>query len=137
MPYDCCIFWSLRYLSLIDLDICRLLIDKGARVEIKERDCWTPLHIAAINSHIEVVRLLCDRGAHVEARTSRGNWHPGRRPLHLAAADGHISIVKELIEVRNAEINGRNGNGEAALWIARRSGKADIVAYLISRGGIE
>jgi ankyrin repeat protein len=57
--------------------------------------------------------------------------------LHLAAENGHISIVKELIEVRNAEINGRNGNGEAALWIARRSGKADIVAYLISRGGIE
>jgi hypothetical protein len=57
------------------LDICRLLIDKGARVEAKDSGGWTPLHIATIRGHVEIVRLLCDHGADVEARTISG-WRP-------------------------------------------------------------
>jgi len=117
------------------VDICRLLIDKGAQVKANCGSDWTPLHYAARNGHIAIVRLLCDRGADVEARTSE--YHPGWRPLHLAAADGHISILKELIEVRNADINARDEHEETALTTARNHQNADIVAYLISKGGIE
>jgi ankyrin repeat protein len=42
-----------------------------------------------------------------------------------------------LIEVRNAEINARDDDGETALWYARDDDNADITAYLISHGGIE
>jgi len=51
------------------LDTCRLLIDKGADIEAKNRFSWTPLHYAARNGHREIVRLLCDRGADYEAQT--------------------------------------------------------------------
>jgi len=112
------------------LDICRLLIDKGAEVEAKISDGWTPLHCAAYRGLVEIVRLLCDHGAYVEARANSG-W----RPLHYAACYCHISIVKELIDERNADINARNDGGETALGWARL--KPDIAAYLISRGGIE
>jgi ankyrin repeat protein len=88
-----------------------------------------------MHGHIEIVRLLCDRGADVEALTSR--WPPGSPPLHFAAEYGHISVVKELIEVRNADINARNDKGWTPSRVARCNGKADIVAYLISMGGIE
>jgi len=44
--------------------------------------------------------------------------------------------VKELIEVRNAEINARTNYGETALRWARNRGKGDVVAYLISHGAI-
>ena len=114
------------------LDICRLLIDKGAQVDAKSIVGRTPLHFAADEGHIEIVRLFCDRGADVEARSDGGY-----RPLHLAAIHGHISIVKELIEERNAEINARNGDGETALRVAREYNKTDIAAYLVSHGGIE
>ena len=114
------------------LSICRLLIDKGAQVEAKDNTDWTPLHWAANAGHVEIVRLLCDRGADVEARN---RW--GRRPLQSAAYHGHISVVKELIEVRNAEINARINGGWTALWWARLYDKADIAAYLVSRGGVE
>ncbi len=117
------------------LDICRLLIDKGAQVKAKGGDDWTPLHFSAMHGRIEIVRLLCYRGADVEARTSR--WPPGSPPLHFAAEYGHISIVKELIEVKNADINARNDDGRTVLRIARRSRKANSIAYLISKGGIE
>jgi hypothetical protein len=44
--------------------------------------------------------------------------------------------VRELIEVRNADIKARTDRGETALRLARGSGKSDIAAYLVSRGGI-
>jgi hypothetical protein len=116
-------------------DICRLLIDKGAQVKAKFSNGYTPLHYAAHNGHIAIVRLLCDHGADVEARTTLARIGSG--PLHLAALNGHISVVKELIEVRNADINARNDNGWTPSRVARSNGKADIVAYLISKGGIE
>ena len=113
------------------LAICRLLIDKGAKLEAKDRNESTPLYWAALHGHIEIVRLLCDCEANVEACDEDG-W----RPLHDAAWNGHISVVKELIEERNAEINAREDGGWTALTCARQRNKTDIAAYLVSHGGI-
>ena len=112
------------------LDICRLLIDKGAQLEAKDGEDMTPLYLAARHGCVQIVRLLCDRGADVEARDN-----DGRRPLHWAAYYGHISVVNELIEVRNAEINARHNGGRTALRIARDRNILDVAAYLISHGG--
>jgi hypothetical protein len=114
------------------LDICRLLIDKGAQMEAKDRYGSTALHYAAGRGQLEIVRLLCDRGADVEARNNYG-W----RPLYEATFSGNISVVKELIEVRNAEINARDKDGRTARWCAIQEGKDDIAAYLVSHGGID
>jgi ankyrin repeat protein len=113
------------------LDICRLMIDKGAQVEAKNSYGCTPLHFAAFFGHVEIVCLLCDRGADVEAHSNAG-W----RPLHEAAYNGRISVVKELIEERNAEINARTDDGRTALRLARQQNKPDVAAYLVSHGGI-
>jgi hypothetical protein len=112
-------------------DICRLLIDKGAQIEAKSSRGLTPLHLSVLRGHIEIVRLLCDRGADIEARSNDG-W----RPLHRAALLGYISIVKNLIEVRNADINARDGSGGTALTVAKARGNTDVAAYLVSHGGI-
>jgi ankyrin repeat protein len=114
------------------LDICRLLIDKGAQVKAKDSNGWTPLHCAARLGHVEIVRLLCDHGADVEAHDISG-W----RPLHVAAEYGHISVLKVLIEERNAEVNARDDDGRTALGWARRRTNPIITSYLISHGGIE
>jgi len=111
------------------LDVCRLLIDKGAHIEAKNRYGRTPLHYAAANGHLEIVRLLYDLGADIEARDDEGC-----RSLHYSAYNGRISIVKELIEDRNAEINARINDGRIALGLAKQEGKEEISAYLTSRG---
>ncbi len=110
------------------------MIDKGAQVKANCSSGFTPLHWAAHNGHIEVVRQLCDRGADVEACT-QAFWR-GWRPLHFAAENGHISVVKELIEVWNADINARTDRGRTALRVARDNEQANMVVYLISKGGI-
>jgi hypothetical protein len=114
------------------LDTCRLLIDKGAQLEAITCDGVNPLQYAAYHGRIEIVRLLCDRGADIEAQTNSG-W----RTLHIAAFSGNISVVKELIEVRNAEINARSNSGLTALSWARDEGRDDTAAYLVSHGGVD
>jgi len=113
------------------LSICRLLIDKGAQVNAKGYDGYTPLHYAVSRIQANTVRLLCDHGADVEACDNDG-W----RPLELAALNGLMSIVKELIEVRHAEVNARDFNGQSALMAAMDQREDEMVAYLIAHGGI-
>jgi len=50
----------------------KLLIDKGADVNVKNVGDRTPLMWAAMHGHTEVVRLLIDNGADVDAKCSYG-----------------------------------------------------------------
>jgi ankyrin repeat protein len=99
---------------------------------LKNSDSFTPLHCAVWKGHLKIVRLLCDRGADIEARDKDGFM-----PLHDAAYHGNISIVKELIEVRNADINARSNDEETVLTVARNRGHTDVAAYLVYHGGVE
>jgi len=122
------------------VDICRLLLAKGARLEAKD-DGYndgndplgdTPLFFAAmIPGHIEAIRFLIDRGANIEARNFYG-W----RPIHRAAHNGNYDVVKELVE-RKAKINARTHDRLTALEFARSMRHPDIAAYLVSHGGKE
>ncbi|EDO45485.1 predicted protein, partial [Nematostella vectensis] len=54
---------------------------------------FTPLHIAVVYGHWEIVKLLLDEGADVEAQTKNGY-----QPLHLAAQYGHKIIIEILLQ---------------------------------------
>ncbi|HJZ58755.1 MAG TPA: ankyrin repeat domain-containing protein, partial [Gemmataceae bacterium] len=53
----------------------------------------TPLHLAVVHGHSDVVEYLIQRGADVNA-DSGGGW----TPLHLAARTDRLDIVKLLVE---------------------------------------
>jgi ankyrin repeat protein len=110
------------------LDICRLLIEKGANVDARELTGMTSLHFAI--KYIEIVRLLCDNGADINAR-----GHFELTALSMAAYDGHLDVVQELVE-RDADINAKSTDGWTALTAARENGKADVDAYLVTHGGL-
>src|SRR4051812_34335581 len=63
---------------------CRLLLDAGARVNVKNTNGSTPLMHAAAPGHRGVVRLLLEAGAQVDTRDSQG-----RTALLVAAWAGH------------------------------------------------
>jgi ankyrin len=111
------------------LEICRLLIEKGAKADARELVGMTSLHFAL--KYVEIVRLLCDHGADIDAREGLFNL----TALSMAAYEGHLDVVQELVE-RNAEINARNTDGWTALMGARVNGKADVAVYLVAHGGI-
>ena len=43
-------------------DLARLLIEKGADIKCKDRECWTSLHHAVEHSHIETCTMLIKKG---------------------------------------------------------------------------
>ena len=52
----------------------------------------TPLHLAALQGHMQLVKLLENSGANVNASDEHG-----MTPLHKAAVQGHADTVAELL----------------------------------------
>lgn len=106
----------------------KLLLSKGASVEISCLDKRTPLHDAAERSSNEIVESIIKAGADVNAV----NWQQ-RSPLHLAAAYGRIESVEALVDA-GADINAQDDNGFTPLHHAAKNNHEEIVQYLISSG---
>lgn len=70
----------------------RLLAEKGANVDQKDNNGWTPLNIAAQNGHSNVVELLLAKGAKIDQANSNG-W----TPLNSASLNGHSNVVELLL----------------------------------------
>ena len=73
-----------------------------------------------------VGRLLRERGHPLEPRTKRGHT-----PLQIACALGHLDAAKAMVEL-GADVDAQSPDG-VALDIAKREGKADVVAWLANR----
>ncbi|CAG2252932.1 unnamed protein product [Mytilus edulis] len=44
------------------LEICRLLIDRGCKIDITDSDGYTALHYAAREGHLQITRCLVEQG---------------------------------------------------------------------------
>ena len=73
-----------------DVDMCRLLIQKGADVN---KPGWAPLHYAATKGELAVIQLLLDEDAYIDAESPNGST-----PLMMAARYGTEDAVKLLLE---------------------------------------
>jgi ankyrin repeat protein len=51
------------------IDVMRLLLHYGARVDQRGINDWTPLHYAVVRGNLEAVKLLLEHGADPQART--------------------------------------------------------------------
>eukprot|EP00435_Cladocopium_sp_Y103_P076078 s2_g75.t1 len=104
-----------------------LRVDPGS-LERKDKDGWTPLHLAAAGGRVEVVALLLKSGASVEATTDSGGT-----ALHRAALLGHAAVVEQLISA-GAKVDPANRDGYTALHRAAGEGQDAVVGQLISAG---
>ena len=70
----------------------RLLIEKGADVNIGGENGYTPLHVAVRNDSLGMARLLIDLGAEVEAKDNNGHT-----PLYFAAKNKSLDVTNMLL----------------------------------------
>ena len=95
----------LIYYSLIGhLEIVKLLLDKGADVNVKESEkssCTTALSQAAQEGHLEIVKLLLDKGADANAIESWQNM----TALMWAEFNGYREVA-DLLRKKTAVQNG-------------------------------
>ncbi|RYP71044.1 hypothetical protein DL769_004757 [Monosporascus sp. CRB-8-3] len=108
--------------------VVRLLLEKGAELESRDKNGWTPLSWAAENGHETVIRLLLEKGAGLESKDSKG-----LTPLLWAAKKGHEAVVRLLIE-KGAELESKDYSGGTPLSRAARFGYETAVRLLLEKG---
>lgn len=85
------------------------------RVDDQKDDGYTPLHLAALNNHLQVAQLLIELGG---ARVDLQNINM-QTPLHLAVERQHHDIVRLLVNA-GTNLNLMDKDGDTALHEALR-----------------
>lgn len=103
------------------VNMARVLLANGARLELRTREDATALHLAARHGHSAVVELLLASGADVNVREGGS-----RTPLHWAVSQGHPQVAQVLVRA-GADVNAKDRAGETPLrltWGGSDSDKA-------------
>jgi ankyrin repeat protein len=90
------------------IDVVKILLQRGADVQIRNHLGDTPLLIAAFQGYSQIVAVLLGAGADMEKKNF------GEVALTLAVSKGHFPTVKLLLE-NGADINKLADDGKTAL----------------------
>lgn len=82
------------------------LAERGVKVEARNAQGWTPLHVAAKSGHPQMVQCLVDAGADINSRDQEGHT-----PLLLAARERRIESLW-ILHGLGADELARNRMGE-------------------------
>ena len=118
-------------------EIVKLLVEKGAKVNEKDKDGMTPLMAGILSDKNgapkqEIVKFLLDKGADLNTRfITQG---VGMTPLMLAACEKDPEVVKILL-TKKADVNLADVNsGMTPLMFAVTYDNIEIVKELLSKG---
>jgi ankyrin repeat protein len=110
------------------LDVVRLIVNRGADIYIRDVNNNTALHLAAASGSVDIIKLLLDKGMSVNLTNTTGST-----PLHISAEFGHLESTKVLFE-RGAAINNTNKYGNTPLMRAAHNYKLETFRYLTEIG---
>ena len=111
----------------ISASIVRLLLHRGARVDVLSLSYWTPLLAVCQAGDSAVVQLMLE--AHPEAAGGSG----GASPLMVAALHKHTDVVEVLLQMGCDVDYTRPGDSTAVFVAAFRGDVATLQAMLRSR----
>uniref|UniRef100_A0A8C3LXP0 Ankyrin repeat domain 27 n=1 Tax=Chrysolophus pictus TaxID=9089 RepID=A0A8C3LXP0_CHRPC len=100
----------------------------GLGVNVSNQDGFTPLHMAALHGHSDLVSLLLKHGASISAKNAEHAV-----PLHLACQKGHSQVVECLMNY-NAKQNKKDAYGNTPLIYACLNGHYETTALLLQHG---
>jgi ankyrin repeat protein len=137
-------------------EIVRLLIDRGARLDLFEAaatgtqdrveqllhkdpgainsysaDGWTALHLAVFFGRVNIVHFLLSKGAAINAPSKNEQLVT---PLHSALANPHNSAVGRLLIGAGANLHVTQSQGYTPLHYAAMNGLDQVVRSLLAHG---
>lgn len=103
-----------------NVEITQLLLDHGAKVNVRDAEKQTPVMRLDESAAPELVELLVRYGAKIDVADKSGNT-----PLTLAATSAKAEVIKALIDA-GADVRAKNKAGRTALMNAAENGKATV-----------
>ncbi|KAF9731964.1 ankyrin repeat protein [Paraphaeosphaeria minitans] len=111
------------------VEIVRALIGEGAKVNVKDKDRKTPLHLAAQDGRRDVVEALC-QAPDIELDLSDKE---GRSALHLASLNEKPAVLTLLSE-KGAMIDRKDSKKRTAFLDAAAAGNIELLKTLRACG---
>jgi Ankyrin repeats (3 copies)/Ankyrin repeat len=113
-----------------NLQIVRVLLDKGADVHLSCGKNGTALDCAAAGGYLEVVKLLLDHGSDAGANNEESGT-----PLHHAAKSSiNGPEIVSLLLAKGADVNAQGGEYATPLQAAAYSRNTDLVQLFLNKG---
>mmetsp|Transcript_16304 Transcript_16304/g.23998 ORF Transcript_16304/g.23998 Transcript_16304/m.23998 type:complete len:341 (-) Transcript_16304:89-1111(-) len=113
-------------------DVIDLLLVHASEkvVNTPNKKCLTPLLVACERDNDKLARKLLDKKADVNFCDSTG-----ASPLAVASFCGSKDVLKVLVDLKQSNsLEQANNNGCTPLWLAARSGRAEVAAILLESG---
>ncbi|CAL8071610.1 unnamed protein product [Calicophoron daubneyi] len=111
-----------------NVEIAKLLIERGANINYNAKNSITPLHVAAKWGKNDFVKELIRAGADIDSRT-----RDGLTPLHCASRSGHTDVVQTLLKV-GADATLKTRNDLTPLHMAAQGDHEAVARMLLSTG---
>ncbi|KAK0627410.1 ankyrin repeat-containing domain protein, partial [Immersiella caudata] len=108
-----------------EVSMVRLLLERGAEVDARDRNGSTPLHWASWAGKLDTARELLMSGADINALDKLS-----RSPLFGAAGGGYADVVRLLL-VRGADKSLRGGKGKQTPLEKAASKRRNLVVELL------
>jgi ankyrin repeat protein len=118
------------------IDIIRLLVSNGARVESKDSNMRTPLSWAGTNNYgkanDDVIKYLLGQGSDINAEDSCK-----RTPLFWAVSERCLNAIEVLLTNKDIQADRPEINGQTPLLKAAISGDVELMIRLLESGKID
>ena len=102
-----------------------MLLAKGAKVDSRAKNRFTPLHCRPPNGWSDVARVLLRAGAMVDAQAK------GQTPLHWAARKGNLAVARALLEYKADTLARDRFKDAPPLSLAASKGHAAMIRLLV------
>lgn len=112
-----------------NLELAKLLLQYGAKIEKHNLEGRTALHEAIVRSHEDMVQLFLNHGADLETPVTSRHLEGGTA-LHLAATEVLVDVIEGLLQ-RGANPQARSRAGWTALDIAILDRQETVLAALL------
>ena len=121
--------------------ISRILIQRGANLELTDEDGMTALTLACVDGNESMIVNLLDGGANVNYKTPKKSpfdFHGGKTPLMILCRDKkkfeENSRLVTFLLIAGAKVNEVSADGETALDIAIKTKNTSLVDELRRNG---